>query len=88
LIYLIIGLCPNIGFAIVKLAQQMENPSNEYYQAGLYLCRYLLNTCKYQIVYNGLSNKSVVAHSDSELHKSMTSYFILMPYRVTFWMSY
>ena len=29
--YLIIGSHPNIGSAIVKLAQQMENLSNEHY---------------------------------------------------------
>jgi len=56
----------------------------------LYLCRYLLNTYKYQIVYNRLSNESVIAHSDSdwaqdpELHKSVTDYFTLMAYEVTF----
>ena len=61
-----IGSCPDIGFAVVKLAQQMTNPSNEHYQAGLYLHRYLLNTCKYWIVYNRLSNESVVAHSNSD----------------------
>ena len=55
LMYLMIGSCPDIGFAIVKLAQQMANSSNGHYQAGLHLCRYLLNTYKYQIVYDGLS---------------------------------
>ena len=64
----------------------MANSSNEYYQAKLYLCRYLLNTCKYQIVYNGLSNKSVVVQ-DSELHKSITDYSTLMAYGVIPWIS-
>ena len=51
---------------------------------SLYFCRYLLNTCKYQIVYDRLSNESIVAHSNSdwvqdpELHKSVTDYFTLM----------
>ena len=66
LMYLMIGSYPDIGFAVVKLTQQMVNLSNEYYQVGLYLCRYLFNTCKYQIVYDGLSNESVVTHSDSD----------------------
>jgi len=72
----------------------MTNPSNEHYQAGLYLHRYLLNTCKYWIVYDRLSNESVVAHSNSdwaqdpESCKSVTSYFNLMTYGVTSWMSY
>ena len=94
LMYLIIGLCPNIGFAVVKLAQQMANPSNKYYQVVLDLCKYLLNTYKYQIAYGGLSNKSIIAYSnldwaqDPELHKFMTGYFTLMAQEVTFWMSY
>ena len=62
--YLIIGLCPDIGFAVVKLAQQMANPSNKYYQVVLDLCKYLLNTYKYQIAYGGLSNKSIIAYSN------------------------
>jgi len=45
--YLMVGSCSDIGFAIFKLTQQMENISNEHYQAGLHLCKYLLNTCKY-----------------------------------------
>ena len=64
LIYLMIGSCPDIGFVVVKLAQQMANLSNEYYQAGLHLYRYLLNTCKYQIVYNRLIAEFIVAHSN------------------------
>ena len=28
---LIIGLYPDIRFTVVKLAQQMENPSNKHY---------------------------------------------------------
>jgi len=47
LMYLMIDSYPDIGFAVVKLAQQMANPSNEHYWAELHLCRYLLNTCKY-----------------------------------------
>ena len=89
LMYLVIGLCSDIGFAVVKLAQQIENPSNEHYQAGLHLCRYLLNTCKYQIVYDGLVNESIVTHFDSdwtqdpELYKSITGYFTLIAREVT-----
>ena len=66
LMYLMTSLCSNIGFAIVKLAQQIVNSLNEYYWVGLHLYRYLLNTCKYWIVYDRLSNESVVAYSDSD----------------------
>ena len=93
LIYLIIGSCSDIESAVVKLAQQMANPSNKHYWAGLHLWRYLLDTCKYWIVCDELSNEFVLAYSNSdwaqnpELHKSMTGYFTLMTCGVTFWMS-
>ena len=89
-----IGSYPNIEFSVVKLAQQMANPLNKQYWAGLHLCRYLLNSCKYQIVYDGFSNESVVAYSNSdwaqdpESYKSMTSYFTLLAYGVISWISY
>jgi len=64
--YLMIGLRSGIGFVVVKLAQQMANPSNDHYQVRLHLCRYLLATRRYRLVYNGLSNESLVAYSDSD----------------------
>ena len=65
--YLMIGSRPDIGFAVVKLAQQMANPFNNYYRVGLHLCRYLLATHRYRLVYNGLSNESLVVYSDSDI---------------------
>ena len=88
LMYLMIGSYPNIGCTVVKLAQQMANLSNRHYWAGLHFCRYLFNTCKYWIVYDRLSNKSIVAYSDSdwaqdlESHKYVTGYFTLMAWGV------
>jgi len=85
-----IGLYSDIRFTIVKLAQKIANFLNKHYWAGLHFCRYLLSTCKYQIAYNRLSNKSVAAYSNSdwaqdlESYKSMTDYFILIAYRITF----
>jgi len=66
LMYLIISSRPDIGFTVVKLAQQMANPSNDHYRVGLHLCRYLLTTHRYWLVYNGLSNESLIAYSDSD----------------------
>jgi len=91
--YLMIGLRPNIGFVVVKLAQQMINPSNNHYRVGLHLCRYLLATCRYRLVYNGLSNESLVAYSDSdwgqdhEHRKSTTGYFTMLAQGITSWLS-
>jgi len=93
LIYLMISLRPDIGFAVIKLAQQMANSSNDHYQARLHLCRYLLATHKYQLVYNELSNESFIAYSDSdwgqdhEHYKSTTSYFTILAQGITSWLS-
>jgi len=89
LIYLMIGSRPDIGFTVVKLAQQMANPSNNHYRVRLHLCRYLLATCRYRLVYNELSNKLLVAYSDSgwgQDHKhckSTTSYFTMLAQGIT-----
>ena len=91
--YLMIGSRPDIGFAVVKLAQQMANSSNNHYRVGLHLCRYLLATRRYQLVYNGLSNESLVAYSDSdwgqdhEHRKSTTGYFTMLAQGITSWLS-
>jgi len=57
----------------------MENLLNEHYENGLHLYKYLLNTHKYQIAYNGLSNKSVTVHSNldrvQDLIKDSSSVF-------------
>jgi len=93
LMYLMIGSRPDIGFAVVKLAQQMANPSNNHYRVGLHLCRYLLATHRYRLVYNGLSNESLVAYSDSdwgqdhEHCKSTTGYFTMLAQGITSWLS-
>jgi len=89
-----IGSRPDTGFAVVKLAQQMANPSNDHYRVGLHLCRYLLATRRYRLVYNGLSNKLLVAYSDSdwgqdhEHHKSTTGYFTMLAQEITSWLSH
>ena len=68
----------------------MEDSSNKYYEAKLHFYRYLLNTCKHQIIYDRLSKKSVVIYSDSdqaqdpESRKYMTGYFTLIAYKVIF----
>jgi len=93
LMYLIIGSRPDIGFAVIKLAQQIANSSNNHYQVGLHLCRYLLATHRYRLVYNGLSNESLVAYSNSdwdqdyEHRKSTTGYFTMLAQGITSWLS-
>ena len=55
-----------VGSLMYLLIGLRLNPSNNHYQVRLHLCRYLLATCRYQLVYNGLNNESLVAYSDSD----------------------
>jgi len=88
-----IGSRPDIGFVIVKLAQQMANPFNNHYRVRLHLCSYLLATRRYRLVYNRLSNKSLVAYFDSDWGqdhkhcKSTTSYFTMLAQGITSWLN-
>jgi len=53
----------------------------------------LLATCRYWLVYNGSSNKLLVAYSDydwdqdHEHHKSTTGYFTILAQGITSWLS-
>jgi len=87
--YLMLSSRPDIGFTVVKLAQQMANPSNNHYRVGLHLCRYLLATRRYWLVYNESSNESLIAYSDFDWGqdhkhcKSTTGYFTMLAQGIT-----
>jgi hypothetical protein len=66
LMYLMIGSRPDIAYTTVKLSQQCANPSKVHYNQGLYLMWYLLGTRQYQLWFNGSSNESIIAYSDSD----------------------
>jgi len=72
----------------------MANPSNNHYQVGLHLYKYLLATHRYWLVYNGLSNELLVAYFDSDWgqdhkhRKSTTGYFTMLAQEITFWLSH
>ena len=55
LMYLMLGIRPDITFAVTKLAQHAANPSEEHLNKALYICRYLVGTQKYQLTYDGNS---------------------------------
>ena len=92
--YLMISSRLDISFTVVKLAQQMTNPSNDHYRVGLHLYRYLLATHRYQLVYNRLSYELLVVYSDSDWgqdHKyrnSTTGYFTMLAQGITSWLSH
>jgi hypothetical protein len=93
LMYLMIGSRPDIAYATVKLSQQCTNPSCNHYDQGLYLLRYLLSTRQYQLQFNGASNESIIAYSDSDWaqdpvdRKSITGNYVTLAQGCVSWLS-
>lgn len=59
---------PDIAFAITKMAQFAANPSQEHLDKALYICRYLVGTQNYALVFKGKSNEGLYVHTDSDCH--------------------
>ena len=66
LLYLMLGTCLDIAFAVTKLAQHAANPSKEHLEQALYICCYLVGTSKYRLMYDGTSGKGISACTDSD----------------------
>ena len=81
LLYLIIGTCPDIAFAVTHLSQFSTNPTEDHYKAAQHICCYLVGTCDYKLVYTCEEDKGLVAYTDSDWaadkiqHHSITDYF-------------
>ena len=65
LLYLMLGTRPDIAYAVTHLSQFTVNPSREHLDKALYICRYLAGTSNYALVYDGPSNKGLMAYTDS-----------------------
>jgi Reverse transcriptase (RNA-dependent DNA polymerase) len=80
LLYLMIGTCPDISYAVTHLSQFTMNPSEDHYKAALHICRYLAST-HYKLVYSKTADKGLMAYTDSDWaadkirHQSVTGYF-------------
>ena len=66
LLYIMLGTHPDIVFAVTKLAQFAANPSKEHLDKARYIVRYLAGTANYALVFNGASNKGLIAYTDSD----------------------
>jgi hypothetical protein len=93
LMYLMIGSCPDIAFAVTKMSQYMVRPSKEHYTVGMHLLRYLNGTKPMVLEFNGDSNQAVVAYSDSDWacdphdRKSVTGNFCTLAQGPVSWLS-
>jgi hypothetical protein len=66
LLYLMIGTCPDIAFAVTKLAQFSANPSQEHFGQAKYICRYLIGTKNYSLVFKHAPGRGLAAYTDSD----------------------
>ena len=53
LLYLMLGTRPDIAFAVTHLSCHAVNPSQDHLNKVLYICRYLIGTSMYSLIYNG-----------------------------------
>ena len=85
LLYLMLGTCPDLAFAVTQMAKFAHNPSEDHLNKAKHIMRYLCGTCKYALVFDGQSNRGLHAYCDSSYgddrsdpdrrHRSMQGYF-------------
>ena len=56
LLYMMLGTRPDIAFTVTKLSHYAANPLQDYLHRAYYICRYLLGTANYALLYDGKSN--------------------------------
>ena len=91
LLYIMLGTRPDIAFAVTKLSQFASNPTEEHLGKALYICRYLLGTPDYALVYDGPGNGSLLAYADSDwasdpnTRKSTSGYVVKLAGAIFSW---
>ena len=86
-----LGTRPDIAFAVTKLLQQAANPSEEHLTWVPYICRYLIGTSNYALVYDGPSDGGLMAYADSDWasdltnRKSTTGYMVKLAGAIFSW---
>jgi hypothetical protein len=94
LLYLMIGTCPDIFYAVMHLSQFSMNSSEDHYKAVLHICHYLAGTQDYKLVYSKTANKGLMAYTDSDWaadkiqHQSITGYFFKLANSIISWRSH
>lgn len=93
LLYIMLGTCPDIAFAVTKLAQQSANPSQDHLDKALYICRYLKGTRDYRLEYECNSDLGLYAYTDADWGsdpntcRSQTGYLTMIAGGVFTWQS-
>ena len=89
-----IGTQPDIAFAVTHLSQFSTNPTEDHYKAAQHVCRYLVGTRDYKLVYTREEDKGLVAYTDSDWAAdkiqqcSVTGYFFKLANSIISWRSH
>jgi hypothetical protein len=91
LLYLMLGTRSDICFAVTKMLQFSANPSQEHLDKAMYICKYLAETSRYALIYNGCSQKGLMAYTDPDwsadkaTRQSVTGYFFKIANGIFSW---
>jgi hypothetical protein len=94
LLYLMLGTRPDIAYAVTQMARMSANPTKEHLDKALYICRYLIGTREYSLVYDGTSGNGLTACTDSDwgadpdTRHSQTGFYIKLANAVFLWNSH
>ena len=81
LLYIMLGTRPDISYAVIKMAQFASNPSSDHMNKAKQIIRYLVSTPDLSLIFDGGSDKGIIAFCDSDWasdkikRKSQTGYF-------------
>ena len=94
LLYLMLGTCPNIAYAVIALSKHATKPSKEHLDHTFYICCYLLGTHYYSLVFGGSTKAGLIAYTDSDwasdlnTQHSQTGWFIKLAGCIFSWQSH
>ena len=88
-----LGTRPDISYAVIKMAQFASNPSSDHMNNAKQILQYLNSSKDLSLVFNGSSDKGLIAFTDSNwasdkiMHKSQTGYFFQLAGASISWQS-
>ena len=88
-----LGTHPDISYAVIKMAQFASNPSSDHMSKAKWIIHYLGSTPDLSLVFDGSSDKGIIAFCDSDWasdkikHKSQTGYFFQLAATSISWQS-
>ena len=89
-----IGTRPDIAFAVTHLSQFSTKPTKDHYKTAQHICRYLVGTREYKLVYTQEGDRGLVTYTNSDWAAdkiwrcSVTGYFFKLANGIISWRSH